>query len=178
MSRDQKRIAYIFLGLFFPFLTLFSPSWLSISGVSPRWAELWLLPWALEEGAWSGAFGGLVLGIILDSIHIAGSTQIPALIILGYWWGRLGRKKQFSENNVSLGLLAWLGSFISGCLIWLQKLFLLKGSVFFVFNAWAFHTLLSGALITGLLAPLICSWMLKIFFKEKSKSFKIFPKIR
>ena len=169
MRKKQKRIIYQFLGFSVPLLTLISPSWLSIAGVAPRWAELWLLPWALEEGPLSGILGGFCLGILLDSINLAGSTQIPSLMILGFWWGLLGKKKEFTYQIFSLGLLAWLGSLFSGLLIWFQHLFHVKGSAIFLFNTWAFHTVFSAALITALIAPLLCSWTLRFFFKENPK---------
>ena len=168
MKRDQKRIAYQFLGLLVPVLTIISPNWISIAGVAPRWAELWLLPWSLEEGPWAGAFGGLCLGMILDSINLSGTTQVPALMMIGYCWGLVGEKKQFHDQNFSLGLLAWMGSLASGLFIWIQQLFLIKGSVLLLFNAWAFYTLFSASIMTALIAPLFCSWMLRIFFQGKT----------
>ncbi len=168
MSKKNKRFFYQFLGFLIPFFTLITPSFISIAGVVPRWAELWLLPWALEEGPFAGVFGGFCLGMILDAINLDGVTQVPALVILGYLWGRLGRKQEFSENNFSLGILAWLGSLLSCCFLWGQQLFLVKGSALTIFNAWAFHTLFLGAIITALIAPLFCSCMLRIFFQGKT----------
>ena len=65
-------------------MTLVSPTWLSMSGVGPRWAELWLLPWALEEGPVAGLFAGFCLGIVLDAINLGDATQVPVLVILGF----------------------------------------------------------------------------------------------
>ena len=78
--------------LLVPLLVLGSPEWLSMNGVGPAWVLLWLLPWALTDGPISGAFAGLALGLILDGLSLEGVTQVPALLALGWWWGRLGRR--------------------------------------------------------------------------------------
>ena len=168
MTRFNKRFLYQFLALLVPFLTFFSPAWLTLTGVGPRWAELWLLPWALVQGPFAGAFSGLLLGLLLDSMNIGVTTNIPALIILGYWWGRLGREDKFEEKFFVLGFLAWIASFFSGLSIWVQDIFLEKGSYMPFFNIWAFKTVLAGSIMTGLIAPLLCSHIIIFFLKRKS----------
>ena len=93
--------------------------------------------------------------------------NIPALIFLGYWWGRLGREDKFEKKFFVLGFLAWLGSFISGLTIWVQEIFLVKGSYMPFFNIWAFKTVLAGSIMTGLIAPILCSNIITIFLKRK-----------
>ena len=165
MKRDKRKDFYKCLALLVPFLTLVSPTWISISGVGPRWAELWLLPWALEEGPVAGIFAGFCLGIVLDGINLGGSSQLPALIILGYWWGCLGRQTKYADKSFELGTLILFGSFLSGFSIWLQQIFQGHGSFF---NAWALHTVLAGSIVSGLIAPLLCSLSLNTFFKGKN----------
>ena len=165
MKRLNKRLAYQCLALLVPCLTLLSPSWISIIGVGPRWAELWLLPWALQEGPYAGAFSGLLLGLILDSINLGTTTSIPALVLLGYWWGRLGKENKLGDKFFVLGLLAWLGSFTSGLSIWVQEIFLNQGSYMPYFNIWAFQTVLAGSIMTGFIAPILCSKIIRFFFK-------------
>ena len=165
MKRDKKIFFYKCLALLVPFLTLVSPTWISISGVGPRWAELWLLPWALEEGPVAGVFAGFCLGIVLDGINLDGSTQLPVLILLGYWWGCLGRKNKFSDRSFVLGFLILFGSFISGLSIWLQTIFQVDG---IFFNAWSFYTVLATSIVSALIAPLLCTLSLNLFFKGKS----------
>ena len=164
MKRDKNRFLYQCLALLVPLMTLVSPTWLSISGVGPRWAELWLLPWALEEGPVAGIFAGFCLGLVLDGINLDGSTQLPVLIFLGYWWGCLGRKSKYSEKSFVLGILILSGSFLSGFSIWLQQIFQVHGSFF---NAWALHNVLAGSIVSGLIAPLLCSLSLNSFFRGK-----------
>ena len=168
MRRLNKRFLYQLLAVLVPFLTFCSPSWLTLVGVGPSWAELWLLPWALVEGPFAGAFSGFLLGLLLDSMNIGSATNIPALIILGYWWGRLGREDKFEEKFFVLGFLAWLGSFTSGLSIWAQDIFLVKGSYMPFFNIWAFQTVLSGSVVTGFISPILCSHIITFFLKRKS----------
>ncbi|AAQ00825.1 MULTISPECIES: hypothetical protein [Prochlorococcus] len=166
MRKEQKKTIYKFLVLLVPLLILSSPSWLMLGGVGARWAQLWLLPWALIEGPLAGLFAGFCLGTILDTINLDGSSQIPALMLLGFWWGRLGTKSQYFDKTFTLGLLAWIGSIISDVSIWAQKIFFVDGN-FLIFNAWSFYTLLAGSIVTGLIAPLLCSFTMRTFFRGK-----------
>ncbi|MHA3961162.1 rod shape-determining protein MreD [Synechococcus sp. LTW-G] len=137
-----------------PALTLLSPGWLSLDGISPSWAVLWLLPWALVDGAWSGASAGLALGLLLDGLHVGHVTQLPALVLLGWWWGLLGRRGSPIERSFNLGLLAALGSLVLGGSFLLQWRF--QG----VLPEGGLQLLAAQALITALLAPLVCSVLL------------------
>ncbi len=165
MIRKDKKILYQFLVCLVPLLTFFSPSWFSIGGVSPRWGELWLLPWAIEEGPLRGLFAGFCIGILLDSINLGVSSQIPSLMLLGCFWGLVGSKRKYTDNIFQLGLLAWSGSISSGICLWFQELFLVKDGI--GFHAWAFHTVIAGAILNGLIAPLFCSMILRTFFSRK-----------
>jgi rod shape-determining protein MreD len=141
-------------GLAVPLLTLASPGFLKIAGVAPCWAVLWLLPWALVDGPRSGAIAGLALGLVLDALHLGEATEVPVLLLLGWWWGRLGRLGAPIERSFSLGLLALLGSLALGGSLLLQ---------FHVQGQWpqaGLHILLAQTLITALLAPMICSLLL------------------
>ena len=137
-----------------PALTLLSPGWLSLDGISPSWAVLWLLPWALVDGPWSGACAGLALGLLLDGLHVGHLTQLPSLVLLGWWWGLLGRRGSPIERSFNLGLLAALGSLVLGGSFLLQWRF--QG----VLPEGGLQLLAAQALITALLAPLVCSVLL------------------
>jgi rod shape-determining protein MreD len=138
-------------GLLVPLLTLASPGFLKLGDAAPAWAVLWLLPWALVDGPLSGVLAGLVLGLVLDGLHLGPISQIPALMVLGWWWGRLGRKGLPIERSFSLGLLALLGTAFVGLTVVLQLVVMgeLHGPVF--------YTWLSQTLLTALLAPMVCS---------------------
>ena len=137
-----------------PALTLLSPGWLSLDGISPSWAVLWLLPWALADGPWSGAYAGLAMGELLDGLHVGHESQLTALVQLGWWWGRLGRRGSPIERSFNLGLLAALGSLVLGGSFLLQWRF--EG----VLPEGGLQLLAAQALITALLAPLVCSVLL------------------
>ncbi len=154
------RLIYFFSGLFVPFIALASPNFLTLQGVSPCWPIFWLLPFALEFGPKSGLLAGLCLGLVLDGISLGGASQVPALLFLGFWWGRIGKKGLPVNLSLNLGLLAWIGTIIFGLSIWLQFSFLQGNSYSAWFNYWAFHTLLAQTIVTGLLAPMICSWLI------------------
>jgi rod shape-determining protein MreD len=139
-----------------PLLTLASPGFLKIAGVAPSWAVLWLLPWALVDGPASGAIAGLCLGLVLDGLHLGLASEVPVLMLLGWWWGRIGRRGVPIERSYNLGLLAVLGSALLGAslflqLYWAGQLPLVEAGL---------HTLVAQSLITGLLAPVLCSLML------------------
>jgi rod shape-determining protein MreD len=103
-------------------LTLAAPGWPRLAGVAPAWALLWLLPWALMEGRLSGALAGGVLGLLLDSLHPNGLSELPALALLGWWWGRLGRQGPPVERSFNLALLVLLGGLVLDGSLMLQAL--------------------------------------------------------
>jgi len=122
---------------------------------------LWLLPWALVDGPVSGGIAGAALGLVLDGLSLGDSSQIPAFVLMGWWWGRLGRRGQPIQRSLNIGLLAWIGTLVLGLSLWLQLLML--GSSDALLQAWALHTTLAQALITGLLAPMVGSWQLLLW---------------
>ncbi|MCP9808610.1 rod shape-determining protein MreD [Cyanobium sp. HWJ4-Hawea] len=156
-----------------PFLSLASPWLLKLGGVAPAWSVLWLLPWALVGGPLAGAMAGLGLALLLDGLHLGFSSQVPALLLLGWWWGRLGSKGLPIERSFSLGLLALLGSLLLGFSVLVQELVAFRwagqppGQLF----SQAFHqttyTWFAQTLLTALLAPPLCSLQL-LFWRRKS----------
>ena len=88
------------------------------------------------------------------------ATQIPSLVLLGWWWGRLGRKAPPIERSFNLGLLALLGTMLVGGSLMLQKFWM--GQL----GADALHTLLSQTLLTALLAPMLCSLQLLLWRQQ------------
>lgn len=103
-----------------PLLTLASPGWIKLDGVSPAWGILWLLPWALVDGRISGCLAGLALGLLLDGLQPTGASQIPALMLLGWWWGRIGRRNPPIQRSFNLALLALLGTLLLDASLMLQ----------------------------------------------------------
>lgn len=143
-------------GLLVPLLTMASPGWLKIAAVAPSWAVLWLLPWALVDGPVSGAVAGLALGLVLDALHLGSASEVPALMLLGWWWGRIGRRAAPIDRSFSLGLLALMGTALLGASLMLQLH--LRGAL--PLPLIGLHILVAQCLITALLAPLVCSLLL------------------
>ncbi|MEX1316482.1 MAG: rod shape-determining protein MreD [Synechococcaceae cyanobacterium] len=154
LARQRWTLATV---LVVPLLVLAAPGPVQLAGVPPSWAVIWLLPWALADGPLSGALLGVVLGLLLDGLHPGPLSQLPVLALLGWWWGRLGRRGPAIERSFSLGLLALLGTALLGLSLWLQQL--LWGQA----SAAALHTLLAQTLLTGLLAPMLCSLQLLLW---------------
>ena len=81
---------------------------------------------------------------------------MPALALLGWWWGRLGRRGVPIERSFSLGLLALLGTALLGASLLLQQ----HGLGALPLPLVGLHTLVAQSLITALLAPVLCSLLL------------------
>jgi len=172
--------------LLVPVLTLAAPGWPRLAGVGPCWAILWLLPWALSEGRRSGVLAGAILGLLLDSLHDGGVSEMPALILLGWWWGRIGRLGAPVERSFSLGLLALLGTLVLDLTLVLEWLLrsVLGGASHLSSGAidpaplaqpgWhlddlagaGLHGLLARTLLTALLAPVLCSLQLLLWRQQ------------
>ena len=147
--------------LLVPLLQLAAPSWLTLEGIPPSWAILWLLPWSLVDGPVAGVIAGAGLGMVLDGLSLGDASQVPALMLMGWWWGRLGRRGQPIQRSLNLGLLAWIGTVVLGLSLWLQ--WLLLGAPEARIQAWALHTTVAQSLITALLAPMVGSWQLLLW---------------
>tara|TARA_Y100001968_G_scaffold331684_1_gene387197 strand:+ start:666 stop:1178 length:513 start_codon:yes stop_codon:yes gene_type:complete len=159
---------YLMPPLLTTFLSLLNPSWLNLAGVGPYWPLLWLLPFSLESGPLLGAFAGLSQGILMDSIGLAYPSQIPALVFLGFWWGRIGSKGPEIKHFFSIGLLVLTGTVIAGFSFWLQ--IYLSNFDFqsnSLFNAWSLKTICAQSFITSILAPLVSSWLLQRYRLKK-----------
>lgn len=172
MARLYQQPLCVFTALAVPWLTLAAPGWLSLKGIAPAWAVLWLLPWALVDGPFSGLIAGLSLGLILDGLSLGGASQIPVLVGLGWWWGRLGRRVGLIERSFNLGLLAWIGTSLLGLSLWLQifwvQTFWLQKTVTGAWlEHWGWRSFLTQALVTGLVAPMLSSWLL-LFWRRRS----------
>ena len=163
MARLHRQPLCVASALLVPLLTLATPSWLAVAGVGPAWAVLWLLPWSLVDGPVSGALAGVSLGLVLDGLSIDGQTQVPALLLLGWWWGRLGRRAPPIQRSLNLGLLAWIGSVALGLSLILQGFVMQADALGPSWRSWAWQTTWSQALVTALLAPMLVSIQLLLW---------------
>ena len=163
MNRLHRQPICVASALMVPMATLATPPWLGLDGVSPCWVVLWLLPWALVDGPISGALAGAALGLVLDGLTLDGLTLVPALIGLGWWWGRIGRRASPVQRSFNLGLLALLGTGILGLTLLLQLLIGGGGVLEPSLLAWGLHTLACQTLVTGVLAPMLVSLQLLLW---------------
>ena len=173
--------------LLVPLLTLAAPAWLSIAGVPPAWAPLWLLPWALVDGRLSAMVAGGALGLLLDSLNPGPVSQIPALLLLGWWWGQLGRRGPPIERSFNLALLAMIGTLaldLSLMIQWAWRSWSgLRGlqerpAARLAMPGWhgsdlalaGVHVLVSQLLLAAVLAPVCCSLLLLLFRRLQTAS--------
>ena len=155
---------------FIPIVYFWDPNWLEFLGVQPYWPLFWLLPWSIIYGSLDGLIVGLCLGLILDSISPESSfTQIPGLVLCGIWFGKLSLSSNIILGHFRYGLICSIASFFCGSLYFFQILIgnLSDNSFFFYFLS--FKNILAQVFITGLIAPLLCSLLLRLFKRSKDR---------
>ena len=87
-------------------------------------------------------------------------------MLLGWWWGRLGRRPPSIQRTLNLGLLAWIGSLAVGLSLLLQLLIQRGWTLDPWMSGWGWQTLLCQALVTALLAPMLVSMQLLLWRKR------------
>ena len=167
MKRKNIESIYLFSFLFVPILTLASPSWLKVLGLGPCWPVLWLLPWSLKVEIHHGFLTSLCLGLMLDSIQIGPYSQVPSLIILSIFWGYLGQRSSYINRSMKLGFLAWMGSMLYGMSLLIQFLFIPMDYRSLSIYNWGINNLLSQSILTGLVAPFLCSIFLNYLTQKR-----------
>ena len=156
--------------LLVPIFYLWNPNWLGFLGIQPYWPLFWLLPFSLVHGSTKGLIVGLFLGLILDSLSTDDSfTQIPGLVLCGFWFGRVSNCSNIFVKHFRHGLMCSLGSFICGGFYFLQILIknIPENNLFLYFPST--KNIFAQVFVTGLLAPLFCSRILILFRKSKDK---------
>ena len=165
MNKYIKKKLDIILLIFVPIIFLWHPNWLGFLGVQPYWPLFWLLPWSMINGSIKGLIFGLFLGLILDSLTLDSNfTQIPGLILCGFWFGRIKLHSDVLVGHFRYGLICSIGSFLCGTLYFLQILFKNFSDSSFLLFITSFQNILAEVFLTGFLAPFFCSQLL-IFFK-------------
>ena len=149
---------------FVPIIFLWHPNWLGFIGIQPYWPLLWLLPWSILNGSINGLILGLFLGLILDALTLDSNfTQIPGLVLCGFLFGRVKLHSDILVGHFRYGLICSFGSFLCGIFYFLQILFKnFSNSTFLLFIP-SIQNILAEVFLTGFLAPLICSQLLRIF---------------
>ena len=154
----------LFSFLLIPLLCLWNPIWLSVMGVQPYWPIFWLLPWAILNGPTNGLIIGFIIGVILDSINNDIYTQVPGLLVCGFWFGKLDKL----ENRYQYGLVASLGSFICGFIYFFQVMLNNYHKNPDWLFSFALKNIFGQILLTGLFAPVL-SIALYGLFRNKFK---------
>ena len=164
-----KNLNIVFF-IFVPIIFLWHPNWLGFLGGQPYWPLFWLLPWSMINGSINGIIFGLFLGLILDSLTIESNlTQIPGLIICGFWFGRIKIHTHILVGHFRYGLICSFGSFLCGTIYFLQILFKNFSDSPFLFFIPSFQNILAEVFLTGFFAPLICSQLLRVFKFSRRK---------
>ena len=166
MNSKYNNFLFFLIAICLPFLTLISPNWLKIYGVPPCWPIFWLLPFSLKNGRLRGVVAGILLGLLMDSFTMGGASYIPSFLFLSFWWGGYGLQKKTIDLSLNLGLMAIFGTAFVSFSILIQKMTLQSFLSDKLFNNWAMHTFVAEVTITGLLAPVFCSWLL-LSYKKK-----------
>jgi len=174
MNNFFKKKSSILSFIFIPIIFLWHPSWLGFLGVQPYWPLFWLLPWSMINGSINGLIFGLFLGLILDSLTLDSNfSQIPGLIVCGFWFGKFKTHDDIFVGHFRYGLICSFASFICGSLYYLQILFRNFSDNVFLFFIPSVRNILGEVFLTGFLAPFICSQLFRIFKSSKKKSAKI-----
>ena len=161
----------LFSFLIIPFLIVWNPPWLSLMGFQAYWPIFWLVPWSLIHGSFNAMLTGFLLGFILDTVNADLYTQIPGLMICGFWFGKVGNLNQFKNTPLQFGLIAAIGSLICGLIYFAQMVvhLLWTNSHLWLFS-YGVQNIFAQVLLTGLLAPVFCKWLYSLFSKKyKSK---------
>ena len=165
----KKKLSLISF-LFIPIIYFWDPNWLEFLGVQPYWPLFWLLPWSMIYGSFDGLIIGLFLGLILDSLSLDGSgSEIPGLVLCGLWFGKLNILNNNFVGHFRYGLICSIASLLCSSLYFVQILI----------KSWTDHTIFiylssiknifAQVFITGLLAPLLCSLLMRLFQKSKGR---------
>ena len=152
--------------LLIPLLSLWNPIWFSVMGVQPYWPIFWLLPWSILNGSINGLIIGFIIGIILDSINNDIYTQVPGLLICGFWFGKLGVLKY----RYQYGLLASLGSLVCGSIYFFQIILNNHQKNPDWLISFGLKNIFGQILLTGLFAPILSIYLYKLFSKDFKKN--------
>ena len=159
----------LFPFLILPLVIFWNPSWFSLMGYQAYWPIVWLLPWALIHGPFKSLLVGFLLGFALDTFNSDVYSQIPGLMICGFWFGKIGSLNQSNYRPVHFGLTAAIGSLICGVIYYCQmvvKLLLDNSPLWLV--SYGVQNIFAQVFLTSLLAPVFCKW-LYFWFSKKYK---------
>ena len=166
MDRNSKNILFFCIAICLPFLSILSPNWIKINGISPCWPVIFLLPFSLKNNPWRSAIAGILLGILFDSFTVSDASYIPSLLLLSLVWSQYGLRNKKIELFLNIGLMAIFGTALVGLSIWVQKIILHSILRNNWFDSWSIYVLISEVIITGLVTPIVSSWLLLTYKKH------------
>ncbi len=166
MFRNNQKSLIFFTAVFLPAITISSPDWLKINGISPCWPVIWLLPFSLKNSPLRASIAAILLGILMDSFIMDEFSYIPSFLLLSLVWSIYGLHNKKIELFLNLGLMAIFGTAFVGISIWAQKIILHSALRNNWFNSWSLYVLTSEIIITGLVAPFFTSWLLLAYKKN------------
>ena len=170
MNKFLKQNLSIIFFFLIPIIFLWHPNWLGFLGFQPYWPLFWLLPWSMINGSMNGLIFGLFLGLILDSLTLDNNfTQVPGLILCGFWFGRIKVHSHILVGHFRYGLICSFGSFLCGTLYFLQILFKNFSDITFLLFLPSVQNILAEVFLTGLFAPFICSQLLRLIKYSRDK---------
>ncbi len=171
MNKLFKKQYPIICFIFLPIIFLWHPNWLGFLGIQPYWPLFWLLPWSMIKGSTNGIIFGFFLGLIFDSLTLDNSfTQIPGLILCGFWFGKIKIHSDILVEHFRYGLICSIGSFLCGTLYFLQILIKNFSDGTFLLFIPSVHNIIAEVFLTGFFAPFICSQLLRIFKSSREKN--------
>ena len=166
MLRNNQKSLIFLTAVCLPALTISSPDWLKINGISPCWSVIWLLPFSLKNSPLRASIAAILLGIFMDSFIMDDFSYIPSFLLLSLVWSKYGLHNKKIELFLNLGLMAIFGTAFVGLSIWLQKIILYGFLRNNWFHSWSIYVLISEVVITGLVAPFFSSWLLLAYKKN------------
>ena len=166
MVKNNNNLFIFLAAIYLPVLIIASPDWLEINGIAPCWPVIWLLPFSLKNRPWRSAITALFLGIFLDSFTLGDVYYTPSLFLLSIAWSQYGLYNKKIEFFLNIGLMSIFGTAFVGFSIWVQKIILYSVLRNSWFHSWSMYVLISEVIITGLVAPFFCSWILLVYKKD------------
>jgi len=167
MNLLSRKNLSILTFILIPILFFLDPLGFSLMQVQPYWPIFWLLPWAIINGPINGLITGLFLGLMMDILINDPYTQIPGLLICGFWFGNFGKYHSKDINRFQYGLISSLGSFLCGITYFVQiVVFNLFEKNNFMYLSLGIKNIFAQVFLTGLLAPIFCAWLFALFNKK------------
>ena len=153
--------------LILPLIVFWNPSWFSLMGYQAYWPIFWLLPWALLNGPLKSLLLGFFIGFVLDTINADLYSQIPGLMICGFWFGKVGSINRFTNTPLQFGLTGAIGSLICGVIYFSQMVVitLFENRPLWILS-YGIQNIFAQVFLTGLLAPIFCKWLYFLFSKK------------